>query len=73
MDLYSLKPVHMNKVRNHPTEIASLTKIVTCLLTILACRKYEVDVSEYRCRVSEEASSMIGTSAELQSGDLLTI
>lgn len=71
--MYTLKPLYVNKFNSHPIEIASLTKIVTCLLTILACKKYDVVISEYKCRVSEEASSMIGTSAELSSGDVLTI
>ena len=60
-------------MNNCSIEIASLTKIVTCLLTILACKKYEIDMSEYKCRVSEQAALMAGTRAELQAGDILTV
>lgn len=56
-----------------PIEIASLTKILTALLTILVCTKFNVDIKQYKCRVSEEAAFMPGTSAELQVGDVLTI
>lgn len=30
-------------------------------------------MSSFRCRISEEASAMVGTSAELQAGDILNI
>ena len=45
IDLHTLKPLFMNKLNNHPIEIASLTKIVTCLLTILVCKKYDIDMT----------------------------
>ena len=73
IDSYSLQSVHLHKSNNNPIEIASLTKVVTCLLTILACKKYEVDIAQYKCRISDDAAMTIGTSAELQSGDMLTI
>lgn len=56
-----------------PIEIASLTKILTCLLTILVCLKFSIDMKLYKCRVSEEAAEMPGTSADLEVGDILTI
>ena len=46
---------------------------MTALLTILVCRKFSVDIKNYRYRVSEEAVEMPGTTAELEVGDMLTI
>ena len=54
-------------------EIASLTKIMTCYLCILACKKYEVDPNYYFTRISDRSSEMPGTSAELQAGDIVSI
>ena len=54
-------------------EIASLTKIMTCYLALLVCQKYGVDVYSHSVRVGERAAEMPGTTAELQSGDVLTI
>lgn len=54
-------------------EIASLSKIMTCYLALLVCQKYGVDVFSYSVRVGERAAEMPGTTAELQSGDVLTI
>lgn len=54
-------------------EIASLTKVVTALLSVLVCRRYGLDYKTFRCRVSDDAAFMPGTSAQLQVGDCLTV
>lgn len=54
-------------------EIASLTKVVTALLSIFICQRYGLDYKAFRCRVSDEAAFMPGTSAQLQVGDTLTV
>jgi D-alanyl-D-alanine carboxypeptidase (penicillin-binding protein 5/6) len=46
---------------------------VTALLTILICKKYSIDMQTYKCRVSDEAADMPGTSAELETGDVLAV
>ena len=33
-------------------QIASITKVMTCYLTILACKKYQIDIKKYRIRIS---------------------
>ena len=50
-------------------EIASISKVMTCYLTLLCCRKYNIDVYSYQARVTDKAADMPGTTAELQSGD----
>jgi D-alanyl-D-alanine carboxypeptidase len=54
-------------------EIASLTKIMTCFLTLLICKKYEIDMTKCTYRVPDKIADTPGTSAELEAGDLLTI
>ena len=54
-------------------EIASLTKIMTCYLSLLICKKFGIDLDNYWVRVSDKAAEMPGTSAELQAGDLISI
>ena len=46
---------------------------MTCYLTLLICKKYNLDMYSYQTRVSDRAAEIPGTTAELQSGDLLTI
>ena len=47
--------------------------MVTALLSIFICHRYNLDYKTFRCRVSDEASFMPGTSAQLQVGDSLTV
>lgn len=54
-------------------QIASISKIMTCYLTLLACKKYNVDMKKCQVRISEVASTMTGTSAGLEVGDCLTL
>lgn len=44
-------------------EVASLTKIMTCYLCLLVCKKYGIDLKSYMTRVSDKAGVMPGTSA----------
>ena len=53
-------------------EVASLTKIMTAFVVYKLMEKFKVDES-YLVTVSGDASSVIGTSAELIEGDTLTI
>lgn len=53
-------------------EVASLTKIMTAYLVYKLMEKFKVDES-YLVTISGDASSVIGTSAELIEGDTLTI
>ena len=46
---------------------------MTCYLALLCCRKYNIDMYSYQARVTDKAADMPGTTAELQSGDVLTI
>lgn len=54
-------------------EIASLTKIMTCLLSVQLLRVLEGLTLESLVSVSERAGSMCGTSARLRPGDRLRI
>lgn len=54
-------------------EIASLTKIMTCIVAINLIKNAEKSTFDTKVKISQKASSMIGTSAELQPNDELTI
>ena len=49
-------------------EMASLTKIMTCYIGCLYLSENKVDAKSI-VKISKQASSMIGTSAELRSGE----
>lgn len=53
-------------------EIASLTKIMTCYLSILLTKQFSIDLNKL-VTVSPRASKILGTSANLAAGDCLTI
>lgn len=72
LDTETLEFLHKQSTQDE-IEIASLSKIVTALLSILVCRKYGIDMATYKCRVSDEAADMPGTTAELETGDVLTV
>ncbi|CAM6005272.1 unnamed protein product [Sphagnum balticum] len=67
-----MKPIAGKNI-NEEIEIASLTKIMTCYLCIMVCIKYEIDIYNHQARVSDRAAETPGTTAELQTGDVLTI
>lgn len=54
-------------------EIASLTKMMTCLIACEFADKYNVDINESYYIVSKTAADTIGTSAQLNEGDYLTL
>lgn len=55
-----------------PREIASLTKIMTCYLICNKIMKGKI-AKETVIKVSKMANSMIGTTSNLQPGDMLTV
>lgn len=46
---------------------------MTCYLSILICKKYEIDIKNCIYRVPDKIQGTPGTSAQLQAGDLLTV
>ena len=54
-------------------EIASLTKIMTCLTALKLVKHFRIQVKNCSVKVSKVAASMIGTSARLKGGDVLTL
>lgn len=54
-------------------EIASLTKIMTCLLVLLIGERFRLDLRTVETSISQKASKLQGTSAKLQYGDSLKI
>lgn len=61
------------KNENVRREIASLTKIMTCFLTLQCCSKLEIKSETTYFEVSRFASSIIGTTADLIEGDILSV
>eukprot|EP01017_Pseudomicrothorax_dubius_P027307 TRINITY_DN3126_c0_g1_i8.p1 TRINITY_DN3126_c0_g1~~TRINITY_DN3126_c0_g1_i8.p1 ORF type:complete len:259 (+),score=30.81 TRINITY_DN3126_c0_g1_i8:798-1574(+) len=53
--------------------MASLTKMMTCLVTINVSKRLSLDMSKYCIRVSSLAASMDGTSANLKKGDFISL
>lgn len=54
-------------------EIASLTKIMTCYLSCYYIEKYSINPEKYYIKVPKSAAILGGTSANLESGDNLSI
>lgn len=54
-------------------EMASLTKIMTCIVTLDICEELDLDCTTFRVLVSRRSASVNGTSAELVVGTELTI
>ena len=54
-------------------EVASLTKIMTCIITIEICEKYDVCREKEQVVVGKMESSIGGTSAQLKKGQIYTI
>lgn len=53
-------------------EVASLTKIMTCYVTMLMMERFGIN-DDTLIEVSDDASGVIGTSADLLAGDTLSI
>ena len=72
IDLTSGRVLAERKARE-PRSVASLTKVVTALVTLRLCQQNGLDLSTTYLPVSKRASSIRGTSACLQEGDVLTV
>lgn len=59
-----------NNVRG---EVASLTKIMTCYTVCRLIDEYSIDAKGTHILISKAASQMIGTSAKLNQGDIVSI
>jgi|JI6StandDraft_1071083.scaffolds.fasta_scaffold16721_3 D-alanyl-D-alanine carboxypeptidase (penicillin-binding protein 5/6) len=53
--------------------MASLTKIMTCLVVLDLCEDLDLDCTTFRVIVSARAASVNGTNAELTAGTEITI
>ena len=72
VDCEKLTPIAGRNI-DKSIEIASISKVMTCYLSLMICKKYSIDMQSHLVRVSDKAADTPGTTAELQSGDLLTI
>lgn len=72
MDELTSKTLHGHNDLN-PREVASLTKIMTCILCLNLSKMFELEISTETIIVSNRACSVTGTSAELMPGDQITI
>ena len=54
-------------------EIASLTKVMTAYTVLNLVEKLGININTELVTITEEATHVIGTSAELVAGDMLTI
>ena len=73
IDCSTLTPIAGRSNYKQSMEIASISKVMTCYLTLLVCRKYGVNPYSHSVRVTDRAAETPGTTAELQSGDVLTV
>jgi len=60
------------KLEKDRREVASLTKIMTCYVTLQLLDRMKI-TDDTLIKVSGDASSVIGTSADLLEGDTLSI
>lgn len=67
------KSVLFEKGSSVKRQMASLTKIMTCLVTLQVMDQMDLDISKISVIVTKKAASMIGTTAELAEGSELTI
>lgn len=63
----------MERASSYKREMASLTKIMTCLLTLEIMKQLDFDPKTFNVIITQKASLMTGTSAELAEGCHLTI
>ena len=54
-------------------EIASLTKIMTCILAIDICAEYNLNPKEEKIKIGKFESNIGGTSAEIEEGETYTL
>ena len=67
------KSILMSSHENDRREIASLTKIMTAYTSLKIMEALAINAEETKVKVSNEAASMGGTTAELAEGDILTL
>lgn len=61
------------KLEKEVREVASLTKIMVCMTVLKLCKRYSLNFKTALIEVTEEASMINGTSANLREGDHLTV
>ena len=54
-------------------EIASLTKIMTCLLVLQLSEKFKIDLKFARTKVGQKAADLRGTTAKLLYADTASV
>ena len=54
-------------------EVASLTKIMTSYVVLSLCKTFNLNLKTTEVKVSNIASDIRGTTANLQTGDVLTV
>ena len=67
------KSIELSKKPTYKREVASITKMMTLLTTIRVMARYGIEGNKTYIRVSKQCSKIIGTSAELKEGDLMTV
>lgn len=60
------------KLLHNRREVASVTKIMTAYAVIEVARKYNLNLCTMQIKVDAEGAKVIGTSARLREGDILT-
>ena len=66
------KEILHGKLVENRREVASVTKIMTAYAVIEVARKYKLELSSVQIKVCRIGSKIIGTSAKLREGDILT-
>jgi len=54
-------------------EVASLTKMMTTFTVLRLAKQWDIDISEMFVQVTPEVPKIIGTTANLNDGDALTV
>lgn len=54
-------------------EVASLTKIMTFYVVIMASKQYNMKIGSTEVKISNVASDIRGTTANLKTGDILSV
>ena len=68
----SLK-IHASLNGKNNLEVASLTKIMTCILAIKLCDRFSLDMKEEFIKIGKFESNIGGTSAKILHGDIYTL
>ena len=72
LDLNS-KEILFSKKDKKEREIASLTKIMSCLVVLRLIDRFQLNPNKEKIKVSKFASTIIGTSGNLKHNDFLTV